>query len=174
MTTTTTTATNTARPADRLRAALKQAGFNSRQVSARHDHSTLRVTIRDASVSLTRVQEIAGAFESVSRDQATGEILAGGNTFIRTEYANTLVDPIKAAIVAVLDPAPNDQYVALPGGFRAMKCTRRDSQGGSYVWDVRMSGPGFTLYNDLAVGVTWAAERLAIAYLDAKAQGALS
>jgi hypothetical protein len=46
--TTTTTATIT-RPADRLRAALKQAGYNSRQVSVRHPHSTLHVTIRDAS-----------------------------------------------------------------------------------------------------------------------------
>src|SRR5215468_2581965 len=85
--TTTTTAT-IARPTDRLRAALKQAGFNSRQVSVRHDHSTLRVTIRDASVSLTRAQEIAGAFESVRRCKATGEILLGGNTFVQVAYAD--------------------------------------------------------------------------------------
>lgn len=52
----------------------------------------------------------------------------GGNTFTRTEYADALVDPIKAAILAVLDPAPDDEYVALPGGFRAMKCTRQNSQ----------------------------------------------
>jgi hypothetical protein len=71
--------TTIANPADRLRAALKQAGFNARKVSVRHLHSTLRVTIRDASASLTRVTEIAGAFESVHRDHATGEILCGGN-----------------------------------------------------------------------------------------------
>src|ERR1051325_4992675 len=79
--TTTTTAT-IARPADCLRAALKRAGYNSRRVSVRGDHSTLRVTIRDASVSRSKVHEIAGAFESVSRDHATGEILAGGDIFI--------------------------------------------------------------------------------------------
>jgi hypothetical protein len=158
--------------ANNLRAALKQAGFNARMVTVRDRHSTLYVTIRDASASLTKVKAIAEPFESVSRDHATGEILSGGNTFLRVEYADALVDPIKATILAVLDPAPNDEYVALPGGFRAMKCTRQDSQGAPYVWEVRMKGPGFTLYNDLAVGVTWAAERLAIAHLDAAASGA--
>lgn len=65
-------------PAQRLRVALKSAGFNARQVSVRYPHSTLHVTIRDASVSLTKVSAIAGAFESVSRDHKSGEILCGG------------------------------------------------------------------------------------------------
>ena len=68
----------------------------------------------------------------------------------------------------MLDPAPNDEYVALPGGFRAMKCTRQHG-GVSQVWEVRMQGRGFDLYNNLAVGMTWAAERIAVAYLDASA-----
>lgn len=34
--------------------------------------------LRDAKVSLTKVSAIAGAFESVSRDHKTGEILCGG------------------------------------------------------------------------------------------------
>jgi hypothetical protein len=139
----------------------------------RYPHSTLHVTIRDASVSLTKVSAIAGAFESVSRDHKSGEILCGGNTFVRVEYADVLVDPVKATILATLDPAPNDEYVALPGGFRAMKCTREHG-GASHVWEVRMEGRGFDLYNNLAVGVTWAAERLAVAYLDASALGTRS
>jgi hypothetical protein len=157
--------------ANNLRTALKQAGFNARMVTVKDRYSTLCVTIRDASVSLTKVKAIVAPFESVSRDHATGEILCGGNTFTRTEYADSLIDPLKAAFLAVLDPAPNDEYVVLPGGFRAMKCTRANGQGSSYVWEVRMAGPGFTLYNDIAVGVTWAAERLAVAHLDAAAPG---
>ena len=160
-------------PAQKLRVALKSAGFNARQVTVRYPHNTLCVTIRDASVSLTKVSAIAGAFEAVSRDHKTGEILSGGNTFVRVEYADVVVDPVKATILAVLDPAPNDEYVALPGGFRAMKCTR-ELGGASHVWEVRMQGRGFDLYNNLAVGVTWAAERLAVAYLDASALGTRS
>lgn len=123
-------------------------------------------------MSLTKVSAIAEAFETVSRDHKTGEILCGGNTFVRVEYADALVDPVKASILAVLDPAPNDEYVALPGRFRAMKCTRGHGSA-SHVWEVRMEGSGFDLYNDLAVGVSWAAKRLAVAYLDASALGTL-
>jgi hypothetical protein len=149
--------------------------FNARKVSGRQHHSTLYITLRDASASLSRVTEIAGQFEQVRRDHATGEILCGGNTFVRVEYADALVDPIKAEILAVLDPAPNDEYIALPGGFRACKVS---SQHGAitYVREVRMEGPTFHYRNNIAVGVSWAAERLAVARLDASAlaQGAAS
>jgi len=40
--------------------------------------------------------------------------------------------------------------------------------------EVRLAGPGFHNRNAIAYGTVWAAERLAIAYLDAKAQGAIS
>jgi len=50
-----------------------------------------------------------------------------------------------------------------------MKCTRQSGQGASYVWEVKMKGPRFTLSNEIAVGVGWAAERIAVAYLDASA-----
>jgi hypothetical protein len=73
------------------------------------------------------------------------------------------------------DPAPNDEYIALPGGFRACKVS---SQHGAtaYVREVRMEGPTFHDRNSIAVGVSWAAERLAVARLDASAlaQGAAS
>jgi hypothetical protein len=89
---------------------------------------------------------------------------------VRVEYADALVDPIKAEILAVLDPAPNDEDIALPGGFCACKVT---SQHGAttYVREVCMEGPTFHHRNNLAVGVSWAAERLAIARLDAGACG---
>jgi hypothetical protein len=167
-TTTTTTATATiAHPADRLRAALKQAGFNARQVSVRHDHSTLRVTIRDASVSLAKVQEIAGAFESVRRCEASGEILLGGNTYVDTAYDDKVIQSLKTQIAALLTAAPFYTYVDVLGGFRALKESGMREE-------VRLAGPGFHFRNDRASGIVWAAERLAIAYLDAKAQGALS
>jgi hypothetical protein len=156
------------RPADVLRTTLKAAGFHTRRVSVRSSHSTLQVTIRDASASLTQVKAIADGFEVVRRDHATGEILCGGNTFVRVEYADVLVDPVKATILAVLDPAPNDEYVALQGGYRAIKVTREHGRT-TYVGEVRMQGPGFNHRNDIAVGVAWAAERIAVAYLDANA-----
>lgn len=158
-----------ASPADRLRSALKQAGFTARQVTVRAPHSTLHVTIRDASVSLTRVAEIAGAFECVRRDYATGEILAGGNTFISTEYVAALVDPLKAEILAVLEPAAVDEWVSLPCGYRAIKVSRE--RGATYFDEVRIQGEGFDHRNHMAVGVGHAAKRIAVACLDASASG---
>src|ERR1044071_1273376 len=106
-------ATTNNTPAQRLRVALKGAGFSARQVTVRYPHSTLHVNIRDAKVSLTRVTEIASAFESVNRDHVTGEILCGGNTFLQVAYDDTLVKPFQAQILAVLRPAPEDVYVDL-------------------------------------------------------------
>lgn len=154
-------------PAQRLRIALKGAGFSARQVTVRYPHSALYVTIRDASVSLTEVTSIAGAFESISRDHATGEILCGGNTFVQVAYDDVLIKPVQAQILAVLAPAPEDMYVELPGGFRAMKVSRK--HGGATYWsEVRIAGPTFD-GGTIAAGVEYAAKRIAIAHLDARA-----
>jgi hypothetical protein len=161
--------TTIAGPADRLRSALKQAGFTARQATVRQRHSTLHVTIRDASVSLTRVAAIAGQFEVVRRDQATGEILCGGNTYVEVEYAAAIIAPVKASILAILDPAPDDEYVALPGGYRAIKVTRE--RGATYFGEVHIWGRGCDQRNQIAVGVAYAAERIAVASLDASAYG---
>jgi transposase InsO family protein len=58
---------------------------------------------------------------------------------------------VEGRLLAMLERVPH---------FRAMKCTREHG-GASHVREVRMEGRGFDLYNNLAVGVTWAAERLA-------------
>ena len=55
--------------ANNLRAALKQSGLNARMVTVKERHCTLCVTIRDASVSLTKVKAIVEPFERVSRDR---------------------------------------------------------------------------------------------------------
>jgi hypothetical protein len=153
-------------PAQALRAALKAEGFNARCVTVRQHYSTLHVTIRDAWVSLTRVKKIADKHSVVRRCEATGEILCGGNTFVAVAYSHELVDPAKAAILVVLDPAPEDQWVTVLGDFRARKVSRQC--GATYPEEVRMAGPGFEDY-EMACGVGYAAQRIAIAFLDASA-----
>lgn len=154
-----------------LRADLKSTGFNARKVTVRRDNSTLRVTIRDASVSLSTVRQIAERYTRVRRDERSGEILCGGNTFVDVAYLPVLMERVAAQIVALLAPADDGVIVALPGGFRAAKVSRQ--RGATYTDEVRIWGAGFDVFNSTACGVEFAAKRIAIAYLDVGAAGAL-
>jgi len=160
-------------PAQTLRTALKAAGYNARKVTVRDrggsTHYSLLVTIRDASVSLSKVQAIAVPHEHVRRDAASGEILLGGNTYLDVEYLDALVEPIKTAFTAQIASAPEGDDVALGGGFTARKVPARDA---TYPDEVAIGGPGFDPdRRNIACTVPYAAKRLAIAYLDAQAQG---
>jgi hypothetical protein len=159
-------ATTNTTPAQALRAALKAAGFNARRVTVRERGSSLYVSIRDAGASLSKVDAIANKFSVVSRCEVTREILSGGNTFVFVAYIDEVIEPAKAAILAVLNPAPVDEWVTVLGDFRAVKVSRQ--RGATYPDEVRMKGPGFD-FNSMACGVEWAAKRIAIAFLDASA-----
>lgn len=90
-------------PADNIRAALKTAGFKSRQVTVKMPHyGSVTVTIRDASVRLDAVKAVAMPFERISRCEASGEILSGGNTFVRVEYLDAIVKPLASVIEKLL------------------------------------------------------------------------
>jgi len=93
--------------ADRIRAALKAAGYKAKAVTVREPHyGDITVTIRDASIQLGPVKELASSFRNVRHDEATGEILSGGNTFVDVEYHADVLAPVAAAIEARLQAAP--------------------------------------------------------------------
>lgn len=85
----------------------KRLGYNSRQVSVRIQRysmgRTTHFTIRDATVDYNAVKDFSEECESVRRCEYSGEILSGGNTYVRlhvTEeverrWAHPLVQPIK-------------------------------------------------------------------------------
>jgi hypothetical protein len=155
-----TTMTNTTNKADTLRAAIKAAGYNARRVTVRYQHSELRVMIRDSSVSISAVKSIAEPFENVRKCQTTGEILLGGNTYVKVVYLAELVAPVAAQMDALMTTTAEGFSVDLPGGFTA-------DRGGLDRWTLQC--PGFDFRNNVAVGVGWAAQRIAVAYLDANA-----
>jgi hypothetical protein len=101
--------------ANLLRAALKTAGYNRNQVTVAYPHSTLRVTIRDASIPKSAIKAIAGAFEHVDRDYMTGEILCGGNTFVTVEYTDEILRTLAQPIAAELERAEPNVVVDVAG-----------------------------------------------------------
>lgn len=94
---------------EKITAKIKELGYNSRQVSVRNRHagysSSLIVTIRDASISITKIEEAVEAFEKIDRCPVTHEILCGGNTFINVEYSNEAEATISAPYVANVESA---------------------------------------------------------------------
>ena len=64
----------------------KQLGVTSRQVSVRSRNSgydeAIDIEIKDLTVNKMKVEEIASRYEYIRRCEYSGEILAGGNTYV--------------------------------------------------------------------------------------------
>lgn len=76
--------------AQELRQTLKKLGYSSKQVSVtsrRSGYSTaIDVTIKDLSIPMKVVNEAAGKYEKIDREEGTGEILLGGNNYVDVSF----------------------------------------------------------------------------------------
>lgn len=150
--------------ADRCRAALRAAGYTSRQVTVRdrgsNTYTSLHVTIRDASVRASAIAEIAGSFRDVRRDSMTDEILSGGNTFVDVEYTDAIIDARTAPIERRIADGVGRDVIAIPGVIVTWDAPR---SGQPHDAEVYVRGiPG--VYR--CWGVRGAARQIAIAALD--------
>lgn len=105
-----------------IRSELKTLGITSRQVSVRTDSyslgSSIDIRIKDASVPLSVVREVAERFEEVRRCEVTGEILSGGNRFVDVAYTSEVLDAVGAPLVALLAGLEADGIFVEWGGLR--------------------------------------------------------
>lgn len=151
--------------AAKIRAALKIAGYNARKVTVREPHyGSVTVTIRDASVRISAVKEIAKGFEKIHRCEASGETLLGGNTYVDVEYLDTIIEPIAKDIAAQLAAKPG-HVVALAEGIKVSADLGSEgwrSLADANVWRFGETGCG-SFY---CMGVNHAAERIAVELLD--------
>lgn len=73
-----------------MKEALKKAGIDTRFISIRHKwcgySESYHVEILSADIDREKVRRICNNFEEIDRDERTGEILAGGNTYIWVDY----------------------------------------------------------------------------------------
>ena len=67
--------------------ALKEHGYNNRKVGVRYDGYAIWLTIKDLAIDIKEIEQLAKGYESYERDEFTGEILSGGNTFVFVNYA---------------------------------------------------------------------------------------
>ncbi len=101
-----------------VKAAFKKKGWSSRQVAVRRKFfsggSELSIEIRDPSVPICVVKEIAEAGKSIRRCEVTGEILSGGNRYVHVRYRDDVLEAMAktyvsavAAAVAKIEPGSN-------------------------------------------------------------------
>ena len=84
----------------------KQLGVTSRQVSVRSRNAgydeAIDVTIKDLKVNKAKVEAIANKYKYISRCEYSGEILAGGNTYV---FVTLDYDALRAAKEELLETA---------------------------------------------------------------------
>jgi hypothetical protein len=82
--------------AELMQAALKAVGITRKQVSCSMHNGSITAKIKDLTIDPETVKQVGYEFESYQRDQYSGEILCGGNTFVFVEYDRNLEKSITA------------------------------------------------------------------------------
>lgn len=72
--------------AQEVAAKLKAIGITNKQVSCRGDYNSITCRIKDLSIDPEVVERIAYEYEKIDRCEYSGEILAGGNTYVSVVY----------------------------------------------------------------------------------------
>lgn len=74
-----------------MKKALKEAGYDLRKISIRHHFAgcsdAYNVIVDSTEYDLGEIGKLLRKFESVDRDEITGEVLAGGNTFVNVSHS---------------------------------------------------------------------------------------
>lgn len=69
----------------------KKAGFDMKKVSVRHRWAgyseSYDIELKDRNMDIQKAREIARKFREVDRDEVTGEVLLGGNTYVFVQYS---------------------------------------------------------------------------------------
>jgi hypothetical protein len=161
---------STTEHAAQIRAALKAKGWNSRKVSVRADSfsmgSSIDVTIRDITIPLSVVKDIAEAHERIDRCSVTGDILSGCNRYIHVRYDYKVVEDAAKAYLPAVEAAfaqVRDNYLIPVEGVPFMVGKR-----GNYptLWANDEVGRYITEYNTL----TGVAEAIASRMADVQAK----
>lgn len=74
------------------------------------------IEINQAHINIDDVEKLAKRFESVDRDERTGEILSGGNTYIFVEYSNKAYDQVTGQFNKNLQNALVKKWLEKPVG----------------------------------------------------------
>lgn len=101
---------------------LKKKGYTSRQVSVTKRRggfsSAINILVKDMlNVDLGYIQDIVKKYQNIDKDERTGEILSGGNTYIFVEYDYSTLNKEYSGVMQKLI----NKLVALKGRYLELK-----------------------------------------------------
>lgn len=95
-----------------IRKALKEAGYDRKDISVTSKYvgysSRFDVIIKNPMIKISDVEKIADQWESVDRDPATGEILAGGNDYVFVKYEYGILEAAAADLIPIAENVFNN------------------------------------------------------------------
>lgn len=84
--------------AQTVKGELKDAGIDTKAISVKQSRGgysdAVNITINDPNVDIDKVRKIAEKHEDYERDERTGEILSGGNTYVFVEYDDSAFNEV--------------------------------------------------------------------------------
>lgn len=84
----------TSEKAARIRKELKNTlGYNNRMVAVKSTSGSITICCKEAGLDKKAIYAIASQFKNVHYDELTGEVLAGGNTFVFVKHENGYLIP---------------------------------------------------------------------------------
>lgn len=127
--------------AKKIREALKKQGISSRQVSVQYDFyslgSCIRVEIKDPALEMAPIAKLAQEAESVRRCEITGEILSGGNRYVKCNYSYEATQAREANIRDAVEKAVDS--ISETDFHETIRCSEytvsRDANGMLHLWD---------------------------------------
>ncbi len=95
-----------------IRNLLKEKGIKRNDVSVRVSggySSAVNITVKNPKISRRQVEQIVKDYQNVERDERTGEILGGANTYIFVEYAADVFNDVMKAWLVTAESAMKDK-----------------------------------------------------------------
>lgn len=94
-----------------IRKELKENGITRKDISVRVRDSlydtAVYITIKNPMIRKSDVEKIVAKYDQVEHDKRTGEILAGGNTYIFIDYEYGVVEKAAAELVPIAEMVLN-------------------------------------------------------------------
>lgn len=143
-----------------IRATLKAEGYAPRDFSVRVRNcgysTSADVTIKNPEIRCVNVEQLLSKFESIDRDYATGEILAGGNCYLFIDYERGIFDAPAQEMAATAEGILRETGECIRIFDGLYLCNRsgrtelhQQNDEGNFTWPIG----GFSLLNELCVAM---------------------